>query len=290
VTSSEIKVSVIVPAYRQAALVSGCLDSIAAQSYSGEIETIVVDDGCPERSGDVAARHPLHPVVVHQANGGVARARNRGVREATGTLLAFLDADDRWHPEKLLRQLEALPENGAAALAFTRIRFLDELGEALDRPPFPGTELVPSVRALFRLNFIACSSVVVHKRCVDEAGGFPDSPELRRGGQDYALWLRIAARHPLVFVPEVLTDYTVHSASRVGTDPLRNFLGAVHALSDFRQTDASALERHAGRRYPSLVAGRAGDMFRALRAERAPPGAWLSAARAVISALGRRPG
>ena len=101
-------VSVIIPAYRQAEFITACLDSIAAQTYAGPIEAIVIDDGSPDDSAAVAEAHPLRPVVIRQENQGVSGARNRGIAAASYPLIAFLDADDAWLPEKLDVQVAAL--------------------------------------------------------------------------------------------------------------------------------------------------------------------------------------
>ncbi len=261
-------VSVVIPAYRQAAFVSGCLDSVAAQSYQGPTEVIVVDDGCPEQTAEVAARHPSTPIVLRQENSGVAKARNAGIARATGTFIAFCDADDRWHEHKLEQQLDSLMRLGRPALGCTRYRRVDASGQALEPVAHPPASLEPSLEVLMCQNFVGCSTVVVHRDCLAAVGGFPDSAELRRGGQDYALWLAIAARFPIAFVPEILVDYAIHEASRVGTDRVKNFDGAVHALRWFHGRDRD-LFTAAGGAYPRLVARHAGAMFRDLARQRA---------------------
>jgi glycosyltransferase involved in cell wall biosynthesis len=252
VSSSTPDVSVVIPCYRQAQFVRDALDSVAAQTFRGRVEVIVVDDGCPEGSGDVAAAHPSRPIVVRQTNRGVAGARNRGIQEARGARIAFLDADDRWYPEKLSRQVERMQRHGAGALCFTRYgRVSAQSGEL--KSTTPGADLAPSFRRLVRVNFVGCSTVLVDRECLDQSGGFPESAALARGGQDYALWLRIAARCPLLFVPEVLVDYRVHEQSRVGLDPVKNFEGAVHALRAFRDWSTHQQASVPRIRYRALV-------------------------------------
>jgi glycosyltransferase involved in cell wall biosynthesis len=281
-------VSVIVPAYRQAALIGGCLDSIAAQGYRGRVEVIVVDDGCPEGSGDVAARHGLGATVIRQANAGVAAARNRGIAEASGRVLAFVDADDRWHKEKLERQMAALEARPGPALSFTRYRRVDPEGKALEGFAHPEAELRPSSKRLARQNFIGCSTVAVHRACIDAVGGFPDSEELRRGGQDYALWLRLASRFPLVYVPAILTDYTVHPGNRVGADLIKNYEAAFFALHDFHRWDPAGFRGACGGSYRAVVARCGADLLRVLPRAPGVSGAMLLRALSVIGTAMRR--
>ena len=225
-------ISVVVPAYRQAIFIEACLDSIAVQQHD-DLEVIVVDDGCPEGSGDVAAAHPIAPTVIRQDNAGAAAARNRGIEAARGDHIAFIDADDRWLRGKLSAQLAALGDE--PALSFTRYRRRRSDGAPVDNPLHPGFDQPVSFRELTRRNFIGCSTVMLHRACIDSVGGFPDDAALRRGGQDYALWLRVASRFPLRYVPEVLTEYTVHPGNRVGTDAVKHFEGWAHAIRSFER-------------------------------------------------------
>ena len=260
-----------------------CLDSVARQTYRGAVEVIVVDDGCPEASGDVAAAHPLDPKVLRLTNGGVANARNRGAAEASARLIAFLDADDVWHPQKLERQVERIQALDTPALCFTRYRRLSGVHE--EPVATPPASLKPSFALLTRLNFIGCSTVLVHKDCFDYAGGFPDSRELRRGGQDYALWLRIATRYPLLFVPEILVDYTIHEGSRVGLDALKNFEGAVNALRSFRHWSEAASEKRSLLSQRRLVLKHFSYAWNALDRGRSDFPGRVRAIRALLRAL-----
>lgn len=281
------RVSVVVPAYRQAAFVGRCLDALQRQSYAGPVEVVVVDDGCPERTGEVAARHPLKPKVIHQPNGGVAAARNRGIAESSGAIVAFVDADDVWHPQKLERQVRRMRGEGPA-LCFTRYRRVDPQGIELADALYPEEHLAPSARMLAYNNFIGCSTAAVDRACLDAVGGFPDSAPLRRGGQDYALWLRIASRFPLLYVPEVLVDYTVHPGNRVGVDLVKNFQGAFDALHDTWRWDRQAFRRMTGSSYRQVVARRASHLGRVLIQRRTLDAAmWNRALQSALGAIAR---
>ncbi len=264
---------------------SECLDRVQAQGYTGSLEVIVVDDGCPEGSGDLAGRHPIAPRVIKQPNAGVSAARNRGVREAQGEYIAFIDADDLWHPGKLDRQIDRLTALGKPALSFTGYRRVDEGGSPIEAGRHPSASLTPSFAELARQNFVGCSTVVAHRACLIAAGGFPDSAALRRGGQDYALWLRVASRYPLIYIPEVLTDYRIHSSSRVGLDIIKNFDGAAYALQSFAAWAGPGALAEAGPSYTRLILHHARSMAQDLARRRADSRAWARALRAASSAL-----
>jgi len=110
------KVSVVIPVYNSAKLLNTALRSVFEQTYS-DFEVVVVDDGSDDRDELEAVLASWGDAVhcVRQANGGPAKARNTAIAHATGELIAFLDADDEWLPEKLQRQVayfEQYPQTG----------------------------------------------------------------------------------------------------------------------------------------------------------------------------------
>ena len=109
------RISVIVPVYNVAADLPRCLDSILAQTYPN-IEIVAVDDGSPDNSGEIldcyAAKHP-NIRVVHKENGGVTSARLRGIQEATGEWIGFVDGDDEIETDMYERLLENAKKYGA---------------------------------------------------------------------------------------------------------------------------------------------------------------------------------
>jgi glycosyltransferase involved in cell wall biosynthesis len=206
-------VSVIIPAYNAEAFIADTIRSVLAQTYQ-DFEIIVVDDG--SKDGTVAALEPFNGSVrVHaQANGGVAKARNTGASLASGAFIAFLDADDLWLPHKLERQLQ----HATAPMTFTD-RF--NIGDRGDLPelqslvtPMHGGDVF--VRLLREGNFITNTSVMMRRALFEKMGGFYTG---LNGTEDWDLWIRIAERHEVGFVPEPLVKYRFH-----GGGISRNFM------------------------------------------------------------------
>ena len=108
------RVSVVIPAYNAANFIRDTVDSALAQTHR-DLEVIVVNDGSTDDTLNRLQPYGSRIRVLDLANGGVARARNTGVKEATGSWIAFLDADDLWRPEKIERQLA----NSDAPLRYT---------------------------------------------------------------------------------------------------------------------------------------------------------------------------
>ncbi len=113
-------VTVIVPVYNGERFLAEALQSIVQQNYQ-PLEILVVDDGSTDQSATVAQTFP-GAQILPQAHGGIASALNHGIRHATGDLFAFLDADDRWLPGKLARQVAELNQHPELDMVFTHAR------------------------------------------------------------------------------------------------------------------------------------------------------------------------
>lgn len=111
-------VSVVIPTYNRATRVPAALDSALRQGVP-DLEIVVVDDGSQDDTHAVVAAYGDRVRYVHQANAGVGAARNTGIRHATGTFVAFLDSDDRWHDYKLSMQLALFREHPSVGLVFS---------------------------------------------------------------------------------------------------------------------------------------------------------------------------
>lgn len=114
------EVSVVIPVHNGEKYLAEAIRSVLAQSYP-RIEVIVVDDGSTDHSASIVCAFGPPVRLMQQANLGPAEARNAGVRQAVGDVLAFLDADDLWTPDKLARQIEALSSNSACEAVVGRV-------------------------------------------------------------------------------------------------------------------------------------------------------------------------
>ncbi|WP_201352030.1 glycosyltransferase family 2 protein [Hydrogenimonas urashimensis] len=112
-------VSVIIPTYNRRRYLDEAIESVLAQRYE-PLELIVVDDGSTDGTQEIVARYPFIR-YIYQENAGQAAARNRGIREATGEFLAFLDSDDLWMPGKLRRQVAYLQDHPHVQMLFAHV-------------------------------------------------------------------------------------------------------------------------------------------------------------------------
>jgi glycosyltransferase involved in cell wall biosynthesis len=210
---AQTSVSAIIPAYNAQMYLRDAIDSVLSQTCP-VLECVVVDDGSSDATADLAEDYG-HPVrVVRQANAGVSVARNLGAREAAGEMLAFLDADDRWLPERLERQLEALRvhPNGEAIVCGTRVvdRELRVLGVHAQDP-----SVTPEDLLLCRARIVSVSSNLLITRGAFEAiGGFD---ERLSTSADWAFMFHLLERGRLVTLDDPLVDYRLHDSNMSGS-------------------------------------------------------------------------
>lgn len=207
------RISILMPVYKGERFIAQSIDSVLAQSYP-DIELIIINDGSPDNSAAVIQPYLADPRVkyIEQQNAGVAAARNAGIRAAAGEYIAVLDQDDLWLPDKLARQLEYLDEHPEIALVHSNIHFIDDVGERIPDPEWAWVaptcgQVLPE---MVQRNSICTCTVLMRKRALEQAGLFRQ--ELAPA-DDWDLWLRIAARHPIGFVDAVTAYYRVHQGN-----------------------------------------------------------------------------
>ena len=207
------RVSVIIPAYNAAALLRHTLESVLGQSWR-DLEVVLVDDGSTDETAQVAESFGGPVRVLRQRNQGPSVARNHGVEAARGSFIAFLDADDLWLPDKLGLQMELFQERPELGLVYTNYQYTDgskllPLHRGAQKVPFEGWVFRP----LLRDNFLATSTVVVRRECLQQVGGFDPALEI---SEDYDLWLRVAREYPVGYVPAPLARYRFHDRNVFG--------------------------------------------------------------------------
>jgi glycosyltransferase involved in cell wall biosynthesis len=241
-------VSIVLPTHDQAHWLDGAIDTVRRQTFT-DWELLVVDDGSTDDTPAAVARHAGDPRIRYLPGPRVERAaaRNRGIAASTGELVAFLDADDRWLPEKLARQVDALAAAPSAGFCYTPARFVDADDRPLPIRKPPHTVHGNLFPALMRGNLIIIASVVARRRCLEEIGGFDDTLPVY-GCEDWDVWLRIARRHPVTVVDDELTLYRVHGANTPVEALLRSGLAVLdRRYAESGTAEAAGLSRAAAR-------------------------------------------
>lgn len=309
--STRRTVSVVIPAYNAENYIAQAVDSVLSQTYAVD-QVIVVDDGSTDATAEILARYGDRIEVLRIPNGGVSNARNTGLGQARGELIALLDADDLWSVEKIERQVRIFDRH--PGVEFTCCNYLsvdlqrrltfnqfDYLTSRDDARHVPGFDQVLSrpVAQLLTVNFVGtCSNVMFTRALLERVGPFDVT---LRQAEDFELWLRMATATDFFLQSDVLLEKITHGANLTSRwDETLGFHEQV--VLRFHEQHAAAFEadavlERAHRRGLADVRyelagllfakGRRPEAFRALRAAWAPDRSLRNGARILKRALRR---
>lgn len=246
-------ISVITPCYNAAEHIGESVASVFAQTYDN-LELVVVDDGSGDDSLallETLRQQDARLRIVSQPNSGAGPARNRGLREARGEFIAFLDADDYWEPDCLEKLHQALAD-GKAELAYCGWQ---NTGLSTGRSkPFipPDYAQVDKAELLLGGNRWPIHAALTRRRAIDAVDGFD---ERLSSCMDYDLWLRIASFVEIVRVPEVLAYYRHHGDAQITSNRARIAINHWLAQRWFLQQHPEIAKRLGRRRVRQLCYG-----------------------------------
>jgi glycosyltransferase involved in cell wall biosynthesis len=203
-------VTVVIPTFNRSALIGGAVESALRQTY-GEIEVIVVDDGSTDDTESALSGHMAKITYIRQKNAGPSAARNRGVAEAKGDIIAFLDSDDHWLPDKIARQVALMARGGPEMSCCVCNAEVRSAGGGRAMNTFDSADLKVAFsegtwtnpQDVLATRFLLFNQVVaVRREAFDQVGGFNEKLRLL---EDFELSLKLSAvghwgviRDPLV--------------------------------------------------------------------------------------------
>ena len=206
-----MKVSVIIPMYNSKDTIKSAIESVLNQTYKEPIEIIVVNDGSKDGCEKIVEKMIINNQtnrtikLINKPNGGVSSSRNRGIKEANGEYIAFLDSDDMWHPQKLELVFEALKDDS--------IKFLGH-GHTLENnfdKKFNLEKLSKvSFTKLLLKNFAVTPSIIIKKEICEYFD------ETMTHTEDHELWLRIALKTDVHYLDLPLTTLGRPTMTRGG--------------------------------------------------------------------------
>ena len=207
-------ISVIVPAYNAAWCIRRAVDSVLAQDFR-DFELIVVDDGSTDDTAAILAGYGDAVRVISKPNGGLSSARNAGISAAKGEFVAFLDADDWWMSEKLVRQITLMGSRPDLLFCSTASAVQTPAGERLADWRC-GVGHASALESIFSANAYVAgsgSAVLAKREAFSLAGGFDES---LRSLEDIDMWMRLAALGGFACIDEVLVCIEKSAASMSG--------------------------------------------------------------------------
>jgi glycosyltransferase involved in cell wall biosynthesis len=194
-------ISVIIPTYNSAQYIREAIDSVLCQTYT-DYEIIVIDDGSTDDTRRIIKDEYPGVRYYRVQHKGVGSARNYGISMAQGEYIAFLDADDKWLPEKLEKQFNAFNEYPEVGMVFTENRFFWK-AQIVDRGINKRKKLMSGdiLANIFMNSYVGTPTVMVRKSVLDDVGWFEEQLVV---GEDLNMWIRIAAKYRIELIDEPL--------------------------------------------------------------------------------------
>lgn len=276
------------------------IESVLNQTIS-DLELVIVDDGSTDNTSSLVERYLEDPRVRYfvQPNSGQAAAKNRGIRESSGSIIGFCDADDFWKPEKLEVQLPEFAADSRIGVVHSRISQTTDGSN--ETPRHEGRTYVDGqiTDELFLENLISFGTAMVRRECFELLGGFN---EQYRMGIDWELWLRLSTKYHFRFVDRVTYVYRVWEG-QMSSDWEGRYKYTFRIMRDFVAAYPDALDRSTVRaayadaftqkgRLRSFVSNQhirgAFDVLRGLTYRPTSVFGWKSLFRVSLNAIGRK--
>lgn len=231
------KVSVVIPTYNRAHLISRAIHSVLNQTYQ-DLEIVIIDDGSIDNTEEIVKSFEDERIVYlrHSKNKGASAARNTGIKASKGDYIAFQDSDDEWFPDKLERQVNtfdnAPSEIGIVYSGFYRI-------EADKKTYIPGDYIVQKDgnihNELLKGNFVGTPAVLIKKECFKNNRYFNETlPAL----EDWEMWVELSKHYQFKYIDEpLLYSYSMPNSVNLNKKNLlkaREMILAIH-LNDFNK-------------------------------------------------------
>ena len=256
-------VSVIIPCYNRAHILSETIDSLLAQTYRN-FEALVIDDGSTDETRQVISRYTDPRIrYFYRVNGGLSAARNSGLDTARGEFIAFLDSDDLWHPWKLAAQIEIFRRHPEAGLIWSDMSTFRDPGdvlaerhlrtyysayESLDfdargragtlsdlgRDVPPGLAQCPYYVTdifldMFCGNLVHPSTAIARRERLQQSGPF--EPEVTGpGAEDYHFYFRVSAQGAVAFLDAPTTLFRLHPTQMSSSNGVHEARGNLNVV------------------------------------------------------------
>ena len=200
------KISVIIPTYNRAHYIRFAIRSVLNQTFS-DFELIIVDDGSIDNTRWIVNSFKDERIIYlpREVNKGPAAARNAGIKSSNGKLIAFLDDDDEWLPEKLECQVKVIEENPEVGLVYAGYLKVDDKGRIINK--INPSKKQCSFYDLLQQNPIGLGTVIVWRECFEKVGLFDED---LHSIEDWDMWIRISKHFLFKSVNRPLTKYRVH--------------------------------------------------------------------------------
>ena len=211
-------ITAVIPAYNAAEFLPATIQSVVDQSFA-DWELLVIDDGSTDNTANVVRQFCTQDArikLILQENGGVSSARNRGVQEAAADLVAFLDADDRWLPNKLSVHVGHMTRHPESGVSFGRVELIETDGGTTGKLTNNISQQLRPEDLFYNNPTVTTSNMVIRKAVFLGMGGFDQTMQYN---EDVDLLLRIALQDKVSIdaIDQVLVQYRLHTSGLSST-------------------------------------------------------------------------
>lgn len=231
-------VSVVMPVYNSEEYLRRAMESVFKQSYKN-YEFIIIDDGSTDTSLDIINEYKDKIIYFYQDNSGVSAARNKGIGLSKGELIAFLDSDDLWYPEKLQVQVDAYLKEPEAALIHTEVDKQPDFKGYIKIRPDALQARHKSFIEVFKATNLKTPSVMIPKKVLNSIGLFDEALPT---AEDKDLFLRCCYNNLVLYIPQELVYCSVFPGSLC--DELRSYQDNIDVIDRFIQRAPEFLNKN----------------------------------------------
>lgn len=213
--------SIVIPLFNKEKEIETTLKSVLNQTFQ-DFEVIVIDDGSTDNSKKIVESIGNSKIkLIATENSGISKARNRGIKEAIGELIAFVDADDFWfenHLEQLAELYKNYPKAGILAcnynIFYNKSKIIEPYFVGIPKGNWIG--IVDDFFASSKINRIAWTgALAIPKKVLSKVGTFDETLVLNAAGEDTDLWIRIALDYPIAFNNSISAQYKKDASNRI---------------------------------------------------------------------------
>jgi len=199
------EISIIIPTYNRAEELYNALQSVSLQTFKN-FEVLICDDGSNDNSEEIVKsfQDQRFQWLPGGRGGKPAIPRNRGIAHSRGKWIAFLDSDDIWNEKKLEIQLNELKKTDLKACCSNAIRYISKKKKEINF--FQHNKNQIKLQDMLELNYVICSSMILHRSIIDITGGFSEC-EILTAIEDYHLWLKVSTITDIQYIDKTLVWY-----------------------------------------------------------------------------------
>lgn len=230
-------ISIITPTYNRADFLPEAIESVLTQDYEN-FEFLIIDDGSTDNSKEVIDRYTDCGKIryFYQENSGQSVARNKGIAEAKGNFICFLDSDNRWLPGKLSSSIRAFESHPEVDIVYGDVVLINEDGKEFSRKNmqrYSGR----ITKELLKNNCVSMNTTMTRTEKIREIGGFSSHVKV---ADDFDLWLRLSASCSYLYIPEMMADYRVMK-NQISSDKTRRINSNEEIIQRFLKDNPNLL-------------------------------------------------